>query len=79
MSNDTIAGQPLVSVVTPVFDMAHTLRRAFESLRAQTGRWQHIIIDDGSADDTPRVIKAIAQDTRVVSGPVRRTEESARR
>lgn len=58
--------KPLVSVVTPVFDMAQTLLRAFESLKVQTGRWQYIIIDDGSTDDTPRVIQAIAQDTRVL-------------
>ncbi len=58
--------EPLVSVITPVFNMAQTLPRAFASLKAQTGRWQHIIIDDGSTDDTPRVIEALAQDTRVI-------------
>ncbi|HEY3739242.1 MAG TPA: glycosyltransferase [Bryobacteraceae bacterium] len=57
---------PLVSVVTPVLNMAHTLRRAFESLKKQTGRWQHVIVDDGSTDETPRVIAAIARDPRVV-------------
>ena len=61
-----VAMQPLVSVVTPVFNMAQTLPRAFESLKAQAGRWQHIIVDDGSTDDTPRVIEAIARDPRVV-------------
>lgn len=56
----------LVSVITPVFNMAHTLQRAFDSLKTQTGRWQSIIIDDGSTDDTPRVIDAIARDPNVV-------------
>ena len=46
--------------------MAPTLRRACDSLVAQTGRWQHIIVDDGSTDDTPRVLQAIAQNPRVV-------------
>ena len=58
--------QPLVSVVTPVFNMAQTLQRAFDSLKAQSGRWQNIIVDDGSTDDTPRVIEGIARDQRVV-------------
>ncbi len=57
----------LVSVITPVFNMAVTLQRACDSLRAQGGRWQHIIVDDGSTDDTPRVIENIARDPRVVS------------
>lgn len=61
--------EPLVSVITPVFNMAKTLQRAFDSLRTQTGRWQHIIVDDGSTDDTPLAIQAIARDPRVV--PVR--------
>jgi glycosyltransferase involved in cell wall biosynthesis len=60
------AGGALVSVVTPVFNMGRTLLRAFESLKAQTGRWQHIIVDDGSSDDTPCVVEAIAQDSRVI-------------
>lgn len=58
--------EPLVSVVTPVFNMAPTLTRAFESLKKQIGRWQHVIVDDGSTDDTPEVIAEIARDPRVV-------------
>ena len=58
--------QPLVSVITPVFNGAHTLRRAFDSLKAQTVAWQYIVVDDGSTDDTPRVIEAIARDPGVV-------------
>ena len=59
---------PLVSVITPVFNGARTLQRAFDSLKAQTGRcrWQYIVVDDGSTDDTPRVIEAIAGDTGIV-------------
>jgi len=67
MQIEILATQPQVSVITPVFDMAQTLPRAFESLKAQTGRWQYIIVDDGSTDDTPRVIEAIAQDPRVLT------------
>ena len=66
MPSKIVAMRPLVSVVTPVFNMAQTLPRAFESLKAQTGPWQNIIVDDGSTDDTPRVIESIARDPRVV-------------
>jgi glycosyltransferase involved in cell wall biosynthesis len=53
--------------------MAATLGRAHESVRAQTGNWQHVIIDDGSTDSTPLVIQALARDPRVVT---KRTEKS---
>jgi glycosyltransferase involved in cell wall biosynthesis len=36
---------------------------------AQNCRWQHIIVDDGSTDDSPRIIQALGADSRVV--PVR--------
>lgn len=58
--------EPLVSVITPVFNGAGTLERAFASLRAQSGRWQYVVVDDGSTDETPRVIHEIARDPRVV-------------
>jgi len=59
--------QPLISVITPAYNAALTLQRAFDSLKAQSANWQHVIVDDGSTDDTPRVIEAIAQDPRVVT------------
>jgi GT2 family glycosyltransferase len=53
--------QPLVSVVTPVYDTdPRWLRRAVESVRAQTyPHWQLCICDDGSTDDATR--RALAQ------------------
>lgn len=42
---------PLVSVVIPVFNRAHTLRRAIESVRMQdVAAWELIVVDDGSTD-----------------------------
>ncbi len=63
----TEAVQPLVSVITPVFNMARTLQRAFDSVQAQNGRWEYIVVDDGSTDETPRVMEDIARDPRVVA------------
>jgi glycosyltransferase involved in cell wall biosynthesis len=52
---------PLVSVLTPVFNSAHTLGFALASLRAQTLLdWECIVVDDGSADDAGEVVEAAA-------------------
>jgi glycosyltransferase involved in cell wall biosynthesis len=51
------SGAPWVSVITPAFNAAATLPRAFRSLQAQTfAHWEYIVVDDGSADDTAKVI-----------------------
>lgn len=49
--------QPLVTVVTPTYNHAGYIGRCIESLLAQSYRnWEHIIVDDGSTDDTRQVI-----------------------
>ena len=49
-----------LSVVTPTYNRAHTLSRAWESLNRQGPlrfEWfEWIIIDDGSTDDTGKII-----------------------
>ncbi|MBK5211932.1 MAG: glycosyltransferase family 2 protein [Coriobacteriia bacterium] len=46
-------GKPLVSVMIPTYNRAHTIRRAVDSALAQTYRNIEILItDDGSEDDT---------------------------
>ena len=61
------AGRPVVSVVLPVRDRSGPLRRAVESVQAQTLRdWELIVVDDGSTDDTPQVLAGVcAQEPRV--------------
>lgn len=48
---------PLVSIIVPVYNRAAHLKEAVASALAQTYRpIQIVIVDDGSTDDTPRVI-----------------------
>ncbi|MCM8812078.1 MAG: glycosyltransferase [Candidatus Omnitrophica bacterium] len=49
---------PKVTVVTATYNRADLLRRAIESVLAQTFTdWEHVIVDDGSPDETWQVIE----------------------
>lgn len=50
-----------VSVVIPVYNRAQPLRRALQSLAAQTARdFEVIVVDDGSTEDIAAVVRSIA-------------------
>jgi hypothetical protein len=52
---------PRVSVITPTYNRAHLLPRAWNSLRRQTlADFQWIVVDDGSSDDTRAVVAGFA-------------------
>lgn len=59
--------RPLVSIITAAYNAAGTLVDTAASVRDQTfAGWEHIIVDDGSVDDTRRVAEGIAaSDPRV--------------
>jgi len=58
--------QPIVSVVTATYNYGHFLGDAVDSVRAQTlGDFELIVVDDGSTDNTPDVIKPYLTDSRI--------------
>jgi glycosyltransferase involved in cell wall biosynthesis len=55
----------LISVITPTRNRSGLLRRAMSSVAAQRyPRWEHIVVNDGSEDDTESVLSS-AGDQRV--------------
>jgi glycosyltransferase involved in cell wall biosynthesis len=61
-----VSGQPLVSVLVPVFNAARFLGEAVESVRAQMyPNWELFICDDGSVDGSREVaLRYAGQDPR---------------
>jgi len=52
---------PLVSVVTPAYNVARYIGEAVDSVRRQSFRdFEHLVVDDGSSDDTVQVVLARA-------------------
>lgn len=49
---------PVFTVFTPTYNRAHTLPRAYQSLRDQTFRdFEWVIVDDGSSDQTKTLVE----------------------
>lgn len=56
--SDTSA--PLVTIITPTFDHRRYIGTCLESVLAQTeGRWEQIVVDDGSTDGTDSIVRAV--------------------
>lgn len=60
---------PVVCVVTPTYNRAHSLAATIESVLAQTyPYWWMIIVDDASTDNTQEVVAAyVRADSRIIS------------
>jgi glycosyltransferase involved in cell wall biosynthesis len=64
---NALRDKPFVSVVVPTHNRAVFLRRCIESLLGQESdkHWYEVVVvDDGSEDDTPRVIAEVARSPR---------------
>ncbi len=59
--------KPLVSIIIPTYNRAHIIGETLESILAQTyTNWECIVVDDGSTDQTEKVIKDYsARDNRL--------------
>jgi len=65
MFERTGRSKPYVSVVIPCYNTAKYLGEAIESVLAQTySDFEIIVVDDGSTDDTPQVVRSF-DDTRI--------------
>ncbi|NJL11823.1 MAG: glycosyltransferase [Microscillaceae bacterium] len=52
---------PLVSVIVPSYNAAHFLTQTLASVAAQSyPHWEVLVIDDGSTDETPALLSALA-------------------
>ena len=78
--------RPLVSVITPTYDAAAFVAATVESVLAQTyANVEHVLVDDGSSDETPSILRQLAaahgdririQLSRERAGPCKRRNEA---
>lgn len=56
----------ILTVFTPTYNRAHTLTRLYESLcRQSSGDFEWLVVDDGSTDDTKRLVEGFAAEGRI--------------
>lgn len=76
-----MTGEPVVSVIVPVFNAQRHLEQCFDSLLGQTlGAVEIIAVDDASTDGSSAILKRLASDerVRVIAHPDNRGVSSAR-
>lgn len=55
--------QLLVSIITPSYNSEKFIEETIRSVQAQTyTHWEHIIVDDGSTDDTETIVKRLLKE-----------------
>lgn len=53
---------PVISIIVPVYNMERYIKECLESVRSQTFKdWECIIVNDGSFDTTPTVIREVTR------------------
>jgi glycosyltransferase involved in cell wall biosynthesis len=72
------SGQPTLSVVLPNYNHGSLIKHAVTALLAQDRAPEEIvIIDDGSTDDSLKIIQSLAADSSIIRVLVNRTNEGA--
>lgn len=57
----SIEGNPLVSIITPMYNAENFIAETISSVQNQTySYWEHIIVDDGSNDNSTRIVTELA-------------------
>ncbi len=56
---------PLISVVMPAYNCSKTISRAVESVREQGAKWELVIVEDRSEDNTLEVLEPFREDKRI--------------
>ncbi len=59
--------QPLISIITPLYNAAPFIAQTIASIQAQTySNWELLIVDDNSNDDSVAIVKSLAlNDNRI--------------
>jgi glycosyltransferase involved in cell wall biosynthesis len=56
----------MISIIIPTYNRAHLIARAIESVQNQHfKKWELIIVDDGSTDDTEPLVRSFQTDDRI--------------
>lgn len=66
------SGENLVSIIVPAYNAALYIQQTLESIFSQTYRsYEIIVVDDGSTDDTPRIVQQFGDSIRYIRQPNR--------
>lgn len=58
--------EPVFSIITPTFNRGYCIWKTIQSLQNQTcPDWEMVIVDDGSTDDTKKVVAEFQNDPRI--------------
>src|SRR5437016_984808 len=58
---------PYVSIITPTYNHAKFIGACVRSVQGQTYRdWEQIVIDDGSTDETAKIVESLSDDRLVL-------------
>lgn len=58
---------PTVDIIIPLYNKAKTIERTIRSIQAQTVTdWRLIVVDDGSTDDGPEVVRSFGDERIIV-------------